>query len=446
MAQSHVRSRLPIHAARRLFLGVSAPCRKQSDISGAGEEIAMTTGLAATTWADLSALTGSTAGEAAWVFGPDAGTHTDPVTSATVSNVGVYAWSVSPAGWQQVAPLSASAEPFIVVTDPPPTPDTGTSQIALEYIYPDRIDGDGTHTDIPARINVSYGPYAAGDVPGAPKFTDLGYNFGFNATSTGSPEMAGLPVFEHRMEWKFYGQSFETGNPVVPWAEDHIQYTTLQGDINRLFSAILPWNSHDRNWVSQAGWRAAVHTLYAGNGQDFIWQITAFGDAGTSVPTVHLGTATSFVHPTNNYPWCKQLNTTGNALNLPYIDNRNHLGIQQGIEHVVSAWTANSVGVQSAHAITCIQTPNNARLRYLSFNGTSLATISDVETQGSASTVVRWNLENTHASGAARLDVTGNGDQAVRVVHTASGRNGTFKLTNSGQRFEVAKPDKYPTK
>lgn len=52
------------------------------------------------TWAELSGVTGS-AGEGAQVI-DDTGTHTDPVTSATVPNQGQYVWSDSPAGWRWV--------------------------------------------------------------------------------------------------------------------------------------------------------------------------------------------------------------------------------------------------------------------------------------------------------------------------------------------------------
>jgi hypothetical protein len=59
---------------------------------------------AAATWTALAAISsGLTAGERGEVFGPDAGTHTDPVVGGTVANEGVYAWSASPAGWRRVA-------------------------------------------------------------------------------------------------------------------------------------------------------------------------------------------------------------------------------------------------------------------------------------------------------------------------------------------------------
>lgn len=57
------------------------------------------------TWSALSAVSGTRNGQPGRVFGPDAGTHTDPVVGGTASNMGEYAWSVSPAGWQRVGEL-----------------------------------------------------------------------------------------------------------------------------------------------------------------------------------------------------------------------------------------------------------------------------------------------------------------------------------------------------
>jgi hypothetical protein len=60
------------------------------------------------TWAALNAITGTTAGQSAAVFGEDAGTHTDPVVGGTVANEGLYGWSVSPAGWERLGNLESA--------------------------------------------------------------------------------------------------------------------------------------------------------------------------------------------------------------------------------------------------------------------------------------------------------------------------------------------------
>lgn len=60
------------------------------------------------TWAGLSAIAGARAGQPAQVYGPDAGTHTDPVVGGTVANTGTFIWSASPAGWRRVGGLPAA--------------------------------------------------------------------------------------------------------------------------------------------------------------------------------------------------------------------------------------------------------------------------------------------------------------------------------------------------
>lgn len=59
------------------------------------------------TYSQLAA-TSAAAGTTAAVFGPDAGTHTDPVVGGTVNNLGVYRYSTSPAGWERLTNLPAS--------------------------------------------------------------------------------------------------------------------------------------------------------------------------------------------------------------------------------------------------------------------------------------------------------------------------------------------------
>ncbi|WP_421925465.1 hypothetical protein [Neoaquamicrobium sediminum] len=61
------------------------------------------------TWAALSAINGTRNGQPGRVTGPDAGNHTDPVVGGSVANVGEYAWSVSPEGWQRVGAIVDTA-------------------------------------------------------------------------------------------------------------------------------------------------------------------------------------------------------------------------------------------------------------------------------------------------------------------------------------------------
>jgi hypothetical protein len=80
---------------------LSGPVRIKKEHVAALLGISLGDGLIFSTWAELEAVAGDHAGQPGVVVG-DAGTHTDPVTSATVDNEGKYSWSKSPAGWERV--------------------------------------------------------------------------------------------------------------------------------------------------------------------------------------------------------------------------------------------------------------------------------------------------------------------------------------------------------
>lgn len=67
-------------------------------IVGAGEGYVV-----AATWAALSSIQGTRAGQPGRVPTTATGTHTDPVVGGTVPNSGEYAWSVSPEGWRRTS-------------------------------------------------------------------------------------------------------------------------------------------------------------------------------------------------------------------------------------------------------------------------------------------------------------------------------------------------------
>ncbi len=87
------------------------------------------------TWANLSPIAGTFAGEGAEVYA-DAGTHTDPVVGGTVANTGVYTWSTSPAGWKWISADALSAKaplasPAFTGSPNSPTPSFGDSSTKL---------------------------------------------------------------------------------------------------------------------------------------------------------------------------------------------------------------------------------------------------------------------------------------------------------------------------
>jgi hypothetical protein len=59
------------------------------------------------TWTELAAVTGMADGDSAVIF-EDSGSHTDPVTSGTVDNAGLYLYR-DPTGWERIADASEAA-------------------------------------------------------------------------------------------------------------------------------------------------------------------------------------------------------------------------------------------------------------------------------------------------------------------------------------------------
>lgn len=69
------------------------------------------------TYSALAATTAA-AGATAFVYGADAGTHTDPVVGGVVANVGIYSYSTSPAGWQWISVISPNLTGRLLVDAP----------------------------------------------------------------------------------------------------------------------------------------------------------------------------------------------------------------------------------------------------------------------------------------------------------------------------------------
>ncbi len=74
------------------------------------------------TWAELEANTTQADGARGTVFGPDSGTHTDPVSGDTVTNEGQYTWVDAEPGWQlmaalEEAPTVAPAQDYFDIAD-----------------------------------------------------------------------------------------------------------------------------------------------------------------------------------------------------------------------------------------------------------------------------------------------------------------------------------------
>lgn len=130
------------------------------------------------TWAELEADTSQGSGAVGYVTA-DAGTHTDPVTAATVNNQGVYSW-VDPTGWQRIA----DDVPF---TDNDGKIDYGQTTAGLAMMQ--TIDGEQLMT-----VDPSAGPVVLdGDIPavGSPRIIIL---YGQSNAAVGPSSTASIPA------------------------------------------------------------------------------------------------------------------------------------------------------------------------------------------------------------------------------------------------------------
>ncbi|APZ98076.1 hypothetical protein BWQ93_05965 [Sphingopyxis sp. QXT-31] len=82
------------------------------------------------TWPELAAVTGT---PNAWAIVPlHAGTHTDPVTGATVQNTGVYKWNVTPPGWKRMFDTQALAAELVLAEIDATLSDAGFLLVAAD--------------------------------------------------------------------------------------------------------------------------------------------------------------------------------------------------------------------------------------------------------------------------------------------------------------------------
>ena len=109
-------------------------------------------------WTELVAVTGAP-GDYAIVY-DDAGTHTDPVTSTSVNNVGLYRWSASPAGWERIAPTNAvlaagyrdEAQGFASDAEQSASAAQTAAELVAasgQFVYDSYADADADKGDIP---------------------------------------------------------------------------------------------------------------------------------------------------------------------------------------------------------------------------------------------------------------------------------------------------------
>lgn len=363
-----------------------------------------------TTWALLNAAPGSTAHEVAFVYGPDAGTHTDPVVGGTVANVGVYAWSVSPAGWQRVADLSASAQTFLA------TYNGTTAQTQLLWSPPQSaINSEGGYDNVDLKLLTSIG-YVANYGNGT-FGTDYTFGLGWNCNSAFSPEKAGQPAVSYRIESKYRYNSATFGGYLTQ-CEIHVGALTPKDDPSVEFRPITIGAPH-----AKADWATGSTITFTSAYIPFLDGAVPPNEYLTidARTTNRLATTTRlrFRENQNDYVISQQRNAVGNAyLNLPFVNASDHLKSELPLDIIANS----SVGATGNNAVVSFGssvTSGAALLSWTDFAVTGNNTVFDV--RGSASTYLEHSQNNNHASGASGHSLQATGPQYYGFADTASG-------------------------
>lgn len=379
------------------------------------------------TWADLSATTGAAAGELASVYGPDAGTHADPVTSATVANIGNYAWSAAPAGWQWTSNLSFTAETYDVVDN------ATTAQTQLIWT-PEQsaINSEGGYDNVDLKLLTSknYNPDYGDGTFG----TDYTFGLGWNLTSAFAPDKPGLPAVSYRIESKFRYNRLGT---YVTQSEIHVGALIPQDDHSIEFRPITIGAPHDKaDWAESSAitFQTAYISMLDGAASPNQWMTF---DARASNGGIRYLTTTNLRRRefANNFPTVQQNNATASGyLNLPYINAANHLRVEQPIDLGANA-SLNAFGNIAAIGFSGSVPTNGALLSYTDFAVTGNNTLFDV--RGAASTYMEQRQENQHASGASGYNVAGKAALYFGFVDTVHSKNFGIRYVASTQELSI---------
>lgn len=384
------------------------------------------------TYAALAATTG-TANEAAWVTGADAGTHIDPVVGGTVDNVGVYAYSLSPAGWRRISDTSGTAQTFVSLYN------GSTAQTEWIWTPPQSaINSEGGYDNAPYswRTTINYiANYGDG------KFgTDYVGAWGFNIGPALFPLTAGLPAVMYKMESKFRYNRFGT---YVTQCEIHVGATVTADVVPYEFRPISIGAPHLKaDWANLSS--MAIQNAYISwaDGSLAATEWMAW-DARASLGGSRFITTTNvlFRENTNNIPIHNQQNSAGSGLiSLPYVNATNAYQFSRDIFGQIGTPVANPVtGVQGYITLQGAGTlATGAICIYLAtpvVTGSAQAFLFD----GNASTLFSSEVKNNHATGAARLDVTAvAGAASVQLTSNSVAVN----ITWNGAVLTIAKPVK----
>lgn len=378
------------------------------------------------TWAQLAATVGGNANNQGIVYGPDTGTHTDPVVGGTVANVGVYAWSVTPAGWKRIADLSASAQTFYSLYN------GGSAQTQLEWIPPlSALNSEGGHDNVNLSLQTAFGTFTAGNGQFG---TDYVYALGWNLNDALVADKPGLPAVMFKIESKFIYNRFGT---YVTHSEIHQALVTADASPVEFRPMTIGAPHFKADWANFSGITYQVAYISWLDGAISPTERMTLDITAASGPTGFLNTVRiRRRESTNDFPWHQQSNAANSAfLNLPYITSLNRLKHEQPIDIQANATTDPSGDVATVSFASIVPT-NGALLSWTSVSVTGNNTGFNM--RGSASTHLEGALtSNQHASGAAGYGTAGNGAQYYGFTDSTSGLNFGMRYVHSTATLSI---------
>lgn len=285
--------------------GVNAP--KKSDIrrwatSVERQIVGAAAGLkSAKTWAELSAVSGSSALQKGEVT-DDAGTHTDPVVGGTVPNKGSYSWSTSPAGWTRTGDLidtdalQAEIGSVQIVTD------------SLEAAYgaskPDRVAQVAERFSRSGFSAVNYG--VNGRIVEALRDRDQMKILGANGVATNHVERRDFDrgqFARSNFQQAEFGEGFQISSGVdrdgnvfvggrrVALADDYIVYVEAVGGYDHIFSETttgkrlkLSSDNFDNSSPQMTGDGCCIWMSDRGDGLKLYWSLLDKADEAPVLP------------------------------------------------------------------------------------------------------------------------------------------------------------------
>jgi len=363
-----------------------------------------------TTWTALDATLGTLPNEVAYVYGPDTGTHTDPVVGGTVANAGVYAWSSSPAGWQWVADLTVTGQTFDAVDN------GGTVQ--NQFLWsppPSAVNSEGGYDNVNLSIRTTknFIPNFGDGTYG----TDYVYGFGWNYNDAFLPENTDQPAVGFKIESKF---RFDRLGTYVTQSEVHMGAVVPVDDPTVEFRSISIGAPHEKaDWanLSTQFWQSSYWSFNDGQvpyNEWMAWDARAANGGTRYINTVEV----RFREANNNFPIHQQRNAAGTSfVNLPYINAVDHIYATQPLDIQANA-SINMFGNVAAMGFGSVIPNGGSLIAFTDFATTGSVTLFNV--RGSASTYMEQNQENQHASGASGYNAAGKGGLYFGFVDTAN--------------------------